>query len=519
MLAEIFTASENFKIDKKQITYEGDGISMKYVIGIDVGTTGTKAILFSKAGERIAHAYRSYPLYNPTIGASEQNAEDWWHAVCETVREVVSDKDVSANVAAISLSTQGGTVVLTDEEGSPLRHAIVWNDSRFEVEREKYLREIGDEQSLYLKTGWKLGKGRPLLAVRYLRDNAPELFNHIRRVLTVPSYISLKMTGRAATDLSNAGIDEFCDIANKKYDDKLIDFAGIKKEYLAEIVPSGEVIGNLTAEAARALGLTEKTVLVSGAHDQYAVSLGAGATNPGDIIIGSGTCWVVTALGDEFDFDSGFAQSVSAVDGLFGTLRSLSTGGVCLEWLRNNVARRNDTDDPIDYKTLDAVTAELRACEDGLFFFPFRGIYGGKNGFNKAAFVGMDLSHNRYHLARAVMEGVVFQILWMMEDFKTKPSKEGIKLTGGASRSPVWCKFLADVSGLPVIIPDVADLGCVGAAVLAGVGAGIYSSAKEGHAMFSVNERVLLPDPRMTEIYKPIFEKYKNTARALGASY
>ena len=492
---------------------------MKYVLGIDVGTTGTKTILFSENGKRIAHAYRSYPLYNPSIGASEQNAEDWWRAVCETVREVISDKGITDDVIAISLSTQGGTVVLTDADGVPLRPAIVWNDSRFEAEREKYLREVGDEESIYLKTGWKLGKGRPLLAVRYLKDNEPQLFARIRRVLTVPGYISLKMTGRAATDLSNAGIDEFCDISNQKYDEALLDFAGINREYLADIVPSGEVIGTLTEQAARELGLSEKTVLVSGAHDQYAVSLGAGATNPGDILIGSGTCWVVTALGREFDFDSGFAQSVSAVGGLFGTLRSLSTGGVCLEWLRNNIARRTDSDEPIDYKTLDALTADLRACEDGLFFFPFKGTYGEKNGFNKAAFVGMDLSHNRYHLARAVMEGVVFQILWMMEDFKTKPSKDGIKLTGGASRSPVWCKFLADVSGLPVIIPDMADLGCVGAAVLAGVGAGIYSSATEGHALFSVDEKILYPDAGMTEKYRPIFEKYKNTARALGASY
>lgn len=492
---------------------------MKYFLGIDVGTTGTKSILFSEKGERIAHAYRSYPLYNPAIGASEQNADDWWRAVCETVRAVVSEGGVCDEVVAISLSTQGGTVVITDEAGTPLRPAIVWNDSRFEAEREKYLIEIGDEKSLYLKTGWKLGKGRPLLAVRYIRDNDPQLFNRIRRVLTVPSYISLKMTGRAATDLSNAGIDDFCDISKQEYDESLLEFAGIKKEYLADIVRSGEIIGNLTTQAANELGLSEKTVLVSGAHDQYAVSLGAGATNPGDILIGSGTCWVVTALGDELDFDCGFAQSVSAVDGLFGTLRSLSTGGVCLEWLRNNIARRNDTDEPIDYKTLDTFTEDLRACEDGLFFFPFKGIYGEKNVFNKAAFVGMDLSHNRYHLARAVMEGVVFQILWMMEDFKTKPSKEGIKLTGGASRSPVWCKFLADVSGLPVKIPDMADLGCVGAAVLAGVGSGIYSSTTEGQALFSVDERILYPDGHMTEKYRPLFEKYKNIAKALGAAY
>ena len=160
----------------------------------------------------------------------------------------------------------------------------------------------------------------------------------------------------------------------------------------------------------------------------------------------------------------------------------------------------------------------IRSAEDGLFFYPFKGTYG-DGVFNKGAFVGMDLSHNRYHLAKAVMEGVVFQILWMMEAFKTKPSEEGIKLSGGASKSEVWTQILADVSGLPVRIPEVADLACVGAAILAGVGVGLYSSCTEGYRRFKIAERIVLPRKEMTEKYKPIFEKYKMQAAALGASY
>ena len=489
----------------------------KYLLGIDVGTTGTKTILFTDEGEIIAHAYRGYPLSNLRVGESEQNPLDWWSAIVETVREVTEGKGVSEDVVAISLSTQGGTLAPVDKNGEPVRPAIVWNDIRFTEEREKYLSEVGDVDSLYQKTGFRLGRGLNLLAIRYIKDKEPENFEKCDRFLSVPSYVSLRMTGRAAVDFSNAGIEELVDIRKRRYDGRLLEFAGIREEQLAELVPSGEVIGNLTKAAAEELGLSESCVLISGAHDQYAVALGAGSVSAGGILIGSGTCWVVTASGNEADFDSGLSQSVAAVSGLWGTLRSLSSGGVCLEWLRNGIAVGAD-EKSIDYATFNREVENIRAAEDGLFFYPFKGTYG-EGVFNKGAFVGMDLSHNRYHLARAVMEGVVFQILWMMEPFKTKPSAEGLKLSGGASKSEIWPQILADVSGLPIRIPEVADLACVGAAILAGLGAGLYPSCVEGYRRFKIAERVILPRKEMTEKYKPIFEKYKMQAAALGASY
>lgn len=483
----------------------------KYLLGIDVGTTGTKTILFSDSGELICHAYRGYPLSNKRVGESEQDPLDWWRAIVETVREVTEGRGVSESVLAISLSTQGGTLVAVDKSGEPTRPAIVWNDIRFTEEREKYLSEIGEADTLYRKCGWKLGRGLPLLAIRYLKDKEPETFEKSKKFLSTPSYVSLKMTGRAAVDISNAGIEQLVDIRSRSYDKELLSFAGVDESRLADLVLSGEVIGNLTAEAAMELGLSEKTVLVAGAHDQYAVSLGAGSVKAGDILIGSGTCWVVTASGNEFDFDSGFAQSVSAVSNLFGTLRSLSSGGVCLEWLRA-IATGDD------YEKINREVESVRAAEDGLFFYPFKGIYG-EGTFTKGAFVGMDLSHNRYHLARAVMEGVVFQILWMMEEFKTKPSPDGLKLSGGASKSGVWSQILADASGLPIRIPEVADLASVGAAILAGLGAGLYATCEEGYEKFKIKEKLILPRKEMTEIYKPLIEKYKNQAAALGKSY
>ena len=193
----------------------------KYLLGIDVGTTGTKTILFSDSGELIAHAYKGYPLSNKKVGESEHNPLDWWGAILETVRKVTEGRGISESVTAISLSTQGGTLVCVDENGEPTRPAIVWNDIRFTEEREKYLSEIGDADTLYQKCGWKLGRGLPLLAIRYLKDKEPEVFRKSDKFLSTPSYVSLKMTGRAAVDISNAGIEQLVDIRRRSYDKAL----------------------------------------------------------------------------------------------------------------------------------------------------------------------------------------------------------------------------------------------------------------------------------------------------------
>ena len=489
----------------------------RYLIGVDVGTTGTKALLFSEDGALLGQAYQDYPILTPQVGHSEQNAGDWWNAVVTVIRSVCDGKDIGERVAAISLSTQGGTVVPVGQDGEPLRPALVWNDARCEAQKEAFLKEVGPERVMYEKTGWKLGCGLPALEIRWLRENEPALFEKTALFLTVPDYISLKMTGIPAVDPSNAGINQLIDIQTLRYDEKLLRFAGITEKQLPKLVRSGERIGHLTREAAETLGLSEKAVLISGAHDQYAVAMGAGAMKKGDILIGSGTCWVVTAMGDAPDFESGLSQSVSAAPELWGSMWSLSTGGVCLDWLRKNIAAGHNGE-ALDYATLNAEIPRRKAAEDGLFFFPFTGIHG-EGAFTKATFTGLDLSHDRFHMARAVMEGVVFQIVWMLEAFAAKPEEAGIKLTGGAGRSAPWVQMLADISGLPVRIPEVADLACVGAAILAGWGSGIYGTPEEGYGKLSVKETAICPDPEGVKAYAGLAERYKQQAKALRKAY
>ena len=483
-------------------------------MGIDVGTTGTKTLLFSEKGELIQSAYRGYETATPKVGYSEQDPEDWWNAVKETVRKVIPDETVGMSVAGISMSVQGGTLVPVDADFCPTRPAIVWNDIRCAEEVEQWKALGYTDGDMYSKTGWHLLPGLNAMQIRRLAAEEPEVFDATEKFLSVPDYMAYRLTGRAALDHSNIGINQLGNIRDGGYDKDILAFAGIDETKLPEIVASGGVIGKITSEAASELGISSEAVLVSGAHDQYAVALGAGASRGGDILIGSGTCWVVTCIGDEPDFESGLSQSVAAAPGKWGTLWSLSSGGVCLEWLKKNVIGGG-----ISYAELDEKAEGLRAAEDGLFFFPFTGRANESASFTKGSFVGLDLSHDRFHMARAVMEGVVFQICWMMEAFKARESASGLKLAGGASKSRLWAQMLADVSGLPVRIPEVADMACVGAAILAGVGSGVFATREEGYAALAVGEKILYPDPKKNAVYRPLFEEYKRCARAVGSAY
>ena len=209
----------------------------RYLLGIDIGTTGTKTLLFSESGRLLGRAYREYETQTPQTGFCEQDPEDWWRAVKETVRELCTSPEIAENVAAISLSLQGGTMVPTDAAGRPLRPAIVWNDQRCTREREEFLLEVGDANVMYQKTGWNLLPGLPALSIRWIRRHEPDIFAKTTRFMTVPDYISLRMTGIAAVDPSDFGINQLGDIRCGCYDETLLRFAGITEAQLAPLFP------------------------------------------------------------------------------------------------------------------------------------------------------------------------------------------------------------------------------------------------------------------------------------------
>ncbi len=490
---------------------------MKYILGVDVGTTGTKAILFREDGAVIGQAYCGYPTATPQVGYCEQNPLNWWQAVCQTVREVSQDQQIRNQIVALSMSTQGGTIVGVDENGDAVRPAMVWSDARCQEELSLFKKNHPDID-IYRTCGWNLSATAPMLHVHWLRTHEPQNYEKIHRLLSVPDYLAFKMTSKAVIDISNAGICRFADIQKSQYQKELLDWCGLQEEQLPQILPSATPVGRLTRAAAEALNLSENVLLVTGAHDQYAVALGAGALKTGDILVGSGTSWVVTSMADEPDFESGLAQSVSAVPGKWGSIWSLSSGGVCLEWWRKNLTVDADGS-LLPFDTINEEVSKRAAAEDGLFFYPFTGRATDAKRFQKGSFVGMDLSHDRFHLARSIMEGIAFQIVWTMDFFKAQPSKHGITLAGGASKSPLWCQMVANIANLPVKVPEMADLGCVGAAIMAGVGSGIFADAQSGYEKLAVAEHVIYPDLTQVAAYQKAFAQYKEHAAVLSEMY
>ncbi|NLF56745.1 MAG: hypothetical protein GX580_03810, partial [Candidatus Hydrogenedens sp.] len=465
----------------------------RYLIGVDVGTTGTKSMLISEEGRVVAHAYEGYPCHTPGNGMVEQDAEDWWRALVKTVREVTAEPEHAKNVAAISLSLQGGTMVPVDGHGKPLHRAIVWSDKRCEKQAQAFAEAFGKDY-MYQKSGWHLGNGLNAMQIAWLRENCPEAYENAAMFLSVPDYVSLRMSGRAVVDISDVGINQLADIRTGTYDPGILDFIGIREDQLAEIAPSATPVGKLLPEAAAELGLSADTLLVAGAHDQYAGLLGAGITRTGDILIGTGTAWVVTALTEAPDFESGFAQSIPAA-GNWGSLVSLSSGGVCLDWFRGGVAGLPGN--AMTYDEINEIAPQRGVGARGLKFYPYF------NGSSfpmsaprcKATLVGLDQSHDRYDIARAVMEGVAMQTVWTLDYFRAKSPECRVTLSGGASKSPFWSQTVANFANCPITTPLVSDLPCVGAAVMAGVGSGVFASCEEGAGRISMEQKVYEPDP------------------------
>lgn len=473
---------------------------MRYVLGADVGTSFIKCLLFDERGALVAAASRDYPSTHRRPGWSEQDAEDWLRALGEAIRAVLSRIENASDVVALSLATQGGTLVPVDRDGSPLCAAIVWNDTRCVAER-----ALLDEEYVWDKTGWTLGQGLNALQILWLKRNRQEIFKRTHRFLSVPDFLSLRLTGICAIDPSNAGINQLADIGRNSWDERLLEEVGIHEDSLSRIVNSGEVIGHLTHAGAEALGLTERTLLISGGHDQYCSALGAGAMADGDVFIATGTCWVVARIGDTRP--SHHCVSRHTVKSLWGSLLSHPSGGASLEWLRRQLSSDGT---PMDYEQINAAVAAVPPGARGLCFYPYlTGVtYPVADAALRGAFIGLDTRHTQGDMLRAVMEGVCLQARWMMDGFETERLKS-VRVTGGASHSEPWMRMLSGVTALPVATPTIADSGCVGAAVLAGVASGMFGSHEEGVTLLNPDGRMIVAPPEEVAVYRDLFDRYR----------
>lgn len=478
------------------------------LIGVDVGTSALKTVLVSREGCVIAASEHRYPLEHPAPGHVEQRAEDWWEALVTTVRTVTRGVDPD-RICALGLSTQGGTLQPVDLRGRVLCPAISWMDTRASLQDAEFNARIGGER-MHNITGWSMCGGLNALQILWFRQNKPDIFKDTAKFLSVSGYLTLRLTGRAAVDRSNAGIEQLLDVETGRWSEPIMELLGIEESRLAELVSAHESVGTLTHEAADALGLTTEVVVAAGGHDQYCAALGAGAASKSDRLIATGTAWAVVAVMDAplANGVSGASISRHVIPGLWGALLSLDSGGSSLEWLRNALKPVNaGTLMPLEQVNL--LAASHPAGAGGLTFYPFFSGAEYPSGLlkAKAGFLGLKLSHDIGHMARAVMEGVACQAALMLEALGSSPDGAFI-LTGGASKSALWTGMIADIVGRTLTLPSIPEAGCLGAAALAGTAAEVFTSPAEGMARLSGSRRLVEPGPDKA-IYREVLENYK----------
>lgn len=488
-----------------------------YVCGVDIGTTGTKAMLIDEKGVIKGHAYKEYPLITLPDGGIEQDANDWWATLRDTLREAVAELEDKSQIKAISLSTQGGSAVLVDENGDPLINAHTWMDAR----PAECLGEVTetDAREVYLRSGWRLSSAALMMRARYLQKTRPDAWAKAYKYLTTVDFVNYKLTGRFVIDQTNAGMNQLMNVTTMEWDDFLLELGGIPARLMPEIIRSGKVIGPLTDWAAQQLGLSASTLVVSGGHDQYCAAVGAGAHDPGDMLLSTGTAWVLLCITGQppLDTQDHIAAGNHVIPGRYGALTSQPTSGVSLEWFRKNFADQVMKDGDlarISFKDIDAGAAERIYNDGDLFFFPqFKG-----RGFprwtpnSKASFVGISLSHDSFDMALTIMEGVAFDTAIAIEAYARKGYKtSALKLLGGATKSKLWTSILSNITGLPIMRFLNPDIACIGAAAMAGAESGVYASIAEGTQAITSDKRELLPAPegRMRDHYRNKFERYK----------
>lgn len=470
------------------------------VIGIDVGTTCTKALVVDAQGAVLSQGSKGYDLIS-SGGCIEQRAQDWITAVAQAVRQAVSGIDHS-QIAAISFSTQGGSTVAVDRQGQFLGNAWTWMDTRSEPEAHAIEQELGGEY-IYRTTGWRINPA--LDAAKLRRMKSMDAYTGAVRYLTTLEVVNEFLTGNACIDPTNAAMRQLYSVEKNDWDPAMLQAAGASRGELPQVAATGALVGSLLPQAAEAMGLPAGIPVYNGAHDQYCASIGAGAVHDGDMLLSAGTTWVLMGIGRSPLFTKSFiAPGKHPVEGFYGAIASLVCSGASLQWFKNNFL-------PEEFDEMNRVVAQRQEKPQGLFFYPYLAgaMYPLWVPNARGAFVGMTLEHDRFDFARAIMEGVAFGVRRGVEDFRRNGCPvHSITMMGGASKSPVWMQMIASITGVPIVRLNQADVCALGAAAIAACGAGIYESYAEAAKAMVHTETTYAPIAGEAEQYQKKFQSY-----------
>jgi xylulokinase len=501
---------------------------MAYLLGIDIGTSGTKTVLFDLKGNSLASALSEYPLYQPKALWAEQNPEDWWNAVVATVREVIRKSGAKPeDIKGVGLSGQMHGLVLLDENNAVLRPSIIWCDQRTAKECEEITSKIGAKKLIEITANPAL-TGFTASKVMWVRNNEPEIYEKARHILLPKDYIRYMLTGEFATEVSDASGMQFMNIAKRSWSKEVLDKLGIDISMLAKLHESVEISGHVTKAASELTGLKAGTPVAGGAGDQAAGAVGNGIVRPGVVSSTIGSSGVVFAYTDKVTIDPlgrvhTFCHAVPDTWHIMGVTQG---AGLSLKWFRDNFCQAEKETaaqmgiDPYELLNQEAGFSSP-GCE-GLIYLPY--LMGERTPHldpdARGVFFGLSARHTRRDMLRAVMEGVSYSLLDCMEIIRGMgiPVNE-VRASGGGGRSILWRQMLSDMFETGVMTVNSSEGPALGVALLAGVGTGIYKDVPEACSESIKTVSIQNPDNNNSKTYRKYYKIYKDLYTSVKAQY
>lgn len=491
---------------------------MRYFIGVDIGTSGTKAVLYNEKGKEISSAFNGYKLFSEKSGYAEQNPLDWYDATIKCLSDITKNNGVDAkDIKGVGLSGQMHGLVMLDKDNKVLSRSIIWCDTRCD-EQVNFINSHNDYFACTLNpaiVGFTLPK------LLWIKENKPEIYSRIAKIMLPKDYVNFCLTGNFSTDVSDASGTGIFNVSGRNWSDKVCDMFNIPKSWLPKVYESYQKVGNITQNIAQITGLSTDTIVVAGAGDQAAAALGNGIINSGESSMCIGTSGVVfTALDKPLCEAQGRLHTFChAIPNMWHTMGVTLGCGISLSWFRDNFATT------FSYKELDSLAQNLTFGSGGLIYLPY--LQGERtphlDSNIRGAFVGMSATHKTEHFYRAILEGVAMSL----RDCKELIEGLGVVIpnlivSGGGAKSDVWLGILSEILGLPLIKKQVTESGTRGVAMLASVGSGVYKDIETANNGFKnkVVDTICLQKnnnaDKLYSLYKELYILLKDNNKKLA---
>ena len=486
-----------------------------YYIGIDLGTSATKFLLTDEKGTILNSCTKEYPLIFPHPGWSEQEPSEWWSACLTGVKELLDGFDAS-KIAGIGVGGQMHGLVTLDESDEIIRPAILWNDGRTSKETAWLNEEIGRE-TLSARTANIAFAGFTAPKILWMKENEPEKFARIAKIMLPKDYLCYKLTGVHSCDYSDASGMLLLDVKNRCWSKEMLALCGVREEQMPKLFESFEVIGTVLPAIAQTLGLPEGVKVVAGAGDNAAAAVGTGVVGEGGCNISLGTSGTIFISSKKFGVDPNNALHAFAhADGGYHLMGCMLSAASCNKWFCDEILKTKD------YAGEQVDITDEKLGRNHVFFLPY--LMGERSPINdtdaRASFIGMSMETSRADLVQAVLEGVAFAVRDSFEVAKSLgiPIASSM-LCGGGARSPLWRKILANILNIRLDIPQTEEGPGYGAAMLAMVGCGEYASVAECAEKLVHITDCVEPDPETAALYEAQYQKFRQIYPALKAVF